>query len=53
MNPLGIAIIERLSDPGRTRCEGRAGRARAEQNHDVREWADRMAELTLSVASKA
>jgi len=48
---LGDAIIERLSDPRRANLEGQTGRARAEQNHDVREWADRMAELVTSVAS--
>jgi glycosyltransferase involved in cell wall biosynthesis len=50
---LGVALVERLSDPGRTSREGQAGRVRAQKNHDVREWAERMAELALSVAQKS
>lgn len=48
---LATAVCRRLLEPGRADLEGRAGRARAERNHDLRTWCERVADLTLDLAA--
>jgi len=43
---LAREVSRRLADPSRAGREGSAGRARAEQNHDLRRWGEAVAELT-------
>ncbi len=46
---LAREVSRRLADPSRACREGLAGRARAEQNHDLRRWGEAVAELTAGV----
>ncbi len=46
---LARAVSRRLADPSRATREGLAGRARAEQNHDLTRWGEEVAELTAGL----
>lgn len=46
---LSIAIVERIEDPDLTDREGRAGRRRAEERHDLKKTAQQMADLYAEV----
>ncbi|HSH60900.1 MAG TPA: glycosyltransferase [Acidimicrobiales bacterium] len=46
---LAREVSRRLADQSRAWREGLVGRARAEQNHDLRNWGEAVAELTAGV----
>jgi glycosyltransferase involved in cell wall biosynthesis len=48
-NALRDALLERIHDPAAADAEGARGRARAEERHDVRLAAARMAQLYESI----